>query len=386
MSELIASAAWTDHKRYWWLLGLLVPLQPIVAASVFLLTGQEWPWWLVVFVGLILIPAADYLVGVDTNNPPDDAVVHLAQDRYYRHIVYAYIPLQYVGTIMAVWLVASGQLSLPGCIAALLSVSYVNGLGINTAHELGHKRNKVERFLSKLTLAPVAYGHFFVEHNLGHHKNVATPEDPASAKMGESFWVFLPRTMMGSLRSAWRIERQRLQRRGLGFWHWRNEILQAWAMTVIFFSVLTLWLGWFALIFLVLQAYFGASLLEVVNYIEHYGLLRQKGSDGCYERCQPHHSWNSDHIVTNLLLYQLQRHSDHHAHPTRPYQALRHFDGCPQLPSGYASMLLLAYFPPLWRRVMDPRVAAHFNGDLGLANVLDSKRAGLIQRYGNNSR
>lgn len=382
MSELSTSVTWTDPKRYWWLLGLFVPMQPIAAALVFLYGGQEWAWWLAVFVGLIVIPAADYLIGVDTNNPPDDTVVRLAQDRYYRYIVYAYIPLQYAGTIMAVWLVASGQLSLPASIAALLGVSYVNGLGINTAHELGHKRSSLERFLAKLTLAPVAYGHFYVEHNLGHHKNVATPEDPASAKMGESFWAFLPRTMIGSLHSALRIERRRLQRQGLGFWHWRNDILQAWAMTVVLFSVLTVWLGWIALPFLLLQAYFGAGLLEVVNYIEHYGLLRQKDSEGHYERCQPRHSWNSDHIVSNLLLYQLQRHSDHHAHPSRPYQALRHFDDSPQLPSGYAAMLLLAYFPPLWRRVMDPRVVEHFHGDLGLANVLEGKRAELLQRYG----
>jgi alkane 1-monooxygenase len=134
-----------------------------------------------------------------------------------------------------------------------------------------------------------------------------------------------------------------------------------------------------ALPFLLVQAFYGASLLEVVNYIEHYGLLRQKDSTGRYERCAPRHSWNSNHLVTNLFLYQLQRHSDHHANPTRRFQALRHFEDSPQLPSGYAGMLVLAYIPPLWFWVMDKRVKAHLNGDLSKANLYPAKREKLLR-------
>jgi alkane 1-monooxygenase len=199
--------------------------------------------------------------------------------------------------------------------------------------------------------------------------------------MGETFWAFLPRTVSGSLRSAWKIERERLGRQGKSVWSLENENLQAWAMTALMFGLLTIWLGPSVLAFLVVQAVFGFCLLEVVNYLEHYGLLRGKLADGRYERCQPRHSWNSNHVVTNLFLYQLQRHSDHHANPTRRYQSLRHFEDSPQLPSGYAAMLLIAYFPPLWFKLMDPRVVAHHDGDLSTAHLQPSRRAALLARW-----
>jgi alkane 1-monooxygenase len=184
------------------------------------------------------------------------------------------------------------------------------------------------------------------------------------------------------VRSAWRIEKERLARAGKGPWTWENENLQAWSMTVVLWGALIAVFGPVLLPFLVIQAIYGFSLLEVVNYVEHYGLLRQKEASGRYERCEPRHSWNSNHIITNLLLYQLQRHSDHHANPTRRYQALRHFEESPQLPSGYTGMILLAYFPPLWRWVMDRRVVAHYQGDLSKANIQPSKRQNILARYG----
>ncbi|MGH8561510.1 MAG: fatty acid desaturase, partial [Nevskiales bacterium] len=214
-----------------------------------------------------------------------------------------------------------------------------------------------------------------------HHKNVATPDDPASSRMGESFWAFLPRTMIGSLRSAWHIEKERLTRGGKSVLSLENDNLQAWVMTVIFFGALTAWLGWAALPFLLLQAFYGATLLEVINYLEHYGLVRQKEPGGRWERCTPAHSWNSNHIVTNVFLYQLQRHSDHHANPTRRFQALRHFDDSPQLPSGYASMLIPAYIPWLWFRQMDPLVVKHYKGDLTKANLYPPKREKLLKKW-----
>ncbi|MFT6163934.1 MAG: alkane 1-monooxygenase [Zhongshania aliphaticivorans] len=372
-------AHWQDPKRYLWSLGLLVPLLPIFGALIYLQTGQIWGWWLAPVIVYFIIPVLDYVIGTDRSNPPESAVSQLEADNYYKYIVYAYIPLQYAGTLITVWFAAT-ELGALGIIAGLFSCAYVNGIGINTGHELGHKRDALSQFLAKLALAPVAYGHFYVEHNFGHHRRVATPEDPASSKMGESFWRFLPRTVIGSLRSACEIERQRLDRKGLGFWHWRNDVLQAWAMTLILFGGCTAVLGWPALAFLVVQAAMGSSLLEVINYVEHYGLLREKDASGRYERCLPKHSWNSNHIVTNLVLYQLQRHSDHHAHPNRAFQALRHFSDSPQLPSGYASMMMLAYFPPLWFKVMDPRVVAHHRGEFAKANV-HPRKAEKLKMY-----
>ena len=375
------AAAWTDGKRYWWLLSPALPLIALASVLGALAGGPGALLWLLPVVFYGLVPALDWLLGEDRVNAPESAVAGLDQDAWYRRIVYLYVPTQYLLTGLGAWMAVQGNLAVWELVGLTLTVGMINGVGINTAHELGHKTSALERWLAKITLAPVAYGHFYIEHNKGHHKNVATPEDPASSRMGETFWAFLPRSVIGSARSAWEIERERLQRLGKSVWSLDNDNLQSWAMTVALFGTLGLWLGPWALVFLVVQAVYGFCLLEVVNYLEHYGLLRLKDAKGRYERCQPKHSWNSNHVVTNLLLYQLQRHSDHHANPTRRYQALRHFEDSPQLPSGYAAMILLAYFPPLWFRVMDPKVVAHHGGDLSKASLQPSARARLLARY-----
>jgi alkane 1-monooxygenase len=272
-----------------------------------------------------------------------------------------------------------------GDLGLLATIAMVGGIAINTAHELGHKRKNAERWLSKVALAQTGYGHFFIEHNRGHHVRVATPEDPASSRMGETFWAFFPRTVAGSLRSAVELEKVRLGRLDKGWWTIQNDVLNAWLMTVVLFGALTAVFGVGVLPYLLVQAVIGFSLLEVVNYLEHYGLLRQKREDGRYERCAPEHSWNSNNVASNVFLYHLQRHSDHHANPVRRFQALRHFEEAPQLPSGYATMIVLAYFPPLWRRVMDHRVVEHYRGDLTKANLLPRKREKLLARYGHPS-
>ncbi|HWY24357.1 MAG TPA: alkane 1-monooxygenase, partial [Nevskia sp.] len=368
-TTLSSAAPWIDGKRALWLLSPALPLLALIGLGLYQSTGYALFAWSGPLILYGVIPLLDWLIGVDHNNPPESAVAQLEADPYYRVVVYCYLPSQYAVTIWGAWIAASGQVSAWAMPGLIFTVGTINGIAINTAHELGHKKGDFERWLAKLTLAPVAYGHFFVEHNKGHHKNVATPDDPASSKMGETFWAFLPRTMIGSVRSAWNIEKERLARNGKSVWSPDNDNLQAWAMTAVLFGALGLLWGWTALAFLLVQAFYGASLLEVVNYLEHYGLVRQKSADGRYERCTPAHSWNSNHIVTNLFLYQLQRHSDHHANPTRRFQALRHFDDSPQLPSGYASLILLAYFPPLWFRQMDPLVAKHYKGDLSKANL-----------------
>ncbi|HXG29471.1 MAG TPA: alkane 1-monooxygenase [Nevskiales bacterium] len=373
---------WKDAKRHLWLLGAVLPLLPLVGWQLAQITGYGVFWWFAPIFFYTVIPLLDWLVGEDPSNPPESAVARLEADRYYRWLVYAYIPVQYAMLVWGAWAFTSLDLRWWELLGLAISIGGIGGVGINTAHELGHKKESLERWLAKITLAQVAYGHFFVEHNKGHHKNVATPEDPASSRLGENFYAFLPRTVIGSLKSAWRIEKARLARAGKSPWSWENENLQAWGMTVVLWGALLAVFGPALLPFLIIQAVYGFSLLEVVNYVEHYGLLRQKEAAGRYERCQPRHSWNSNHIVTNLLLYQLQRHSDHHANPTRAYQALRHFDESPQLPTGYAGMVLLAYFPPLWRRVMDKRVLAHYRGDLSRANIQPSRRTELLARYG----
>ena len=373
---------WRDKKRYLWMLGLIVPLLPHGAAN----WVRDSGWTGFYFAGpvfiLLIIPLLDWVFGTDRSNPPDWAVEQLAEDRFYRWCTFLFLPLQYAGLVFACWVVTTRGLSLVDQFGYALTVGTVAGVAINTAHELGHKSVKTERRLAKLALAQSGYGHFYVEHNRGHHNRVATPEDPASSRLGETFWEFLPRTVVGSARSAWELESRRLKAQGKKVWSTDNDVLTAWAMTVVLFAGLTAAFGVKILPFLVVQAVFGFSLLEVVNYLEHYGLMRQKDANGRYERCQPEHSWNSNHVASNVILYQLERHSDHHAHPTRRYQALRHFNDAPQLPSGYGLMLGLAYLPPVWRRVMDHRVLDHYDGDVTRANLHPRKRAALIAKYG----
>jgi alkane 1-monooxygenase len=375
------AAGWTDSKRYFWLLGAPVMLLPLIGWALQLATGWSLFWWFTPLFVYGVIPLADKLIGEDRSNPPESVVPTLEKDRYYRYAAYMAVPLQYLTLVWACWLVSTHSLAWWEYLGVAISVGMVAGVAINTGHELGHKTDSFEQWLAKLALAQSAYGHFFVEHNRGHHVRVATPEDPATSRFGEHFYEFLPRSVIGSLRSAWEIEAQRLERQGRGVWSLHNHNLQAWAMTVVIFGALTAAFGWIVLPLLVIQAVYGFSLLEVVNYLEHYGLCRQKLPNGRYERCQPTHSWNSNHVVTNLLLYQLQRHSDHHANPTRSYQALRHFDQSPQLPSGYASMIVLAYLPPLWFKVMDPKVVAHHGGDMTKANIKPSLRAKVLAQY-----
>ena len=375
-------AAWTDPKRYAWLLGIVVPLAPFLAWGWVALTGFGGFWFLGPVLVFVVFPLLDIAIGMDATNPPDSVLKWLEQDRYYRWCTYLFIPIQYAGLVFACWQWSSGDLSLLENLGLALTMGVVGGIAINTAHELGHKRASNERWLSRVALAQTGYGHFFIEHNRGHHVRVATPEDPASSRLGESFWAFLPRTVVGSLRSAWGIEGARLDRLGKRRLSLHNDLLSAWAMTVALFGGLTIAFGPVVLPYLLLQAVIGFSLLEVVNYLEHYGLLRQKREDGRYERCRPEHSWNSNNVASNVLLYHLQRHSDHHANPTRRYQALRHVEEAPQLPTGYAGMIVLAWIPPLWRRVMDHRLLDHYGGDVTRANIQPRRRGRVLAHYG----
>jgi alkane 1-monooxygenase len=377
-----ATLTWRDGKRYVWPLGLLVPTLPLIALGLVAATGSGAFW----FIGPVLLfgvfPLVDLWVGKDARNPPDDLIAWLEADRYYRWCTYAFLPIQYATLVLACWLWADGDLSAVESVGLAWTVGMVSGVAINTAHELGHKRVALERWLSKVALAQSAYGHFFIEHNRGHHVRVATPEDPASSRMGESFYAFLPRTVLGSLRSGWQLETRRLREHGSGPWTIRNHVLNAWAMTVVLFAGLAIAFGPVVLPYLLLQAVVGFCLLEVVNYLEHYGLLRRRREDGRYERARAEHSWNSNNVASNVMLYHLQRHSDHHANPLRRYQALRHDDEAPQLPTGYAGMIVLAAIPPLWRRVMDPLLLAHYGDDVQRANISPRARRRILARHG----
>lgn len=372
---------WKDSKRYLWPLCLVVPAGPffawMLAHSV---SGVLWGFG--GYLLLVVVPLLDLLWGPDHDGPPDNAVRALSADKYYRRCTYVFVPLQYAGLFFGFWCLAYAPMTTGERVGLSITLGMSAAIGINVAHELGHKHEKLEQGLAKIALAPSFYGHFYVEHNVGHHVRVATPMDPASARFGESLWQFYPRALVGGLASGVQLEAARLNRQGRRFWDWRNNILQSWSVSLtLLIAVVTLF-GWTVAPWFLLQAFIGMLVLEAVNYIEHYGLLRAPGSDGRLGKVRPEHSWNGDHVVSNLVLLNLQRHSDHHARAGRRYQTLRSCSDAPQFPAGYALMVLLAVFPPLWRKVMDPRVLEHYGGDLTRVNVHPPKAKMVARRYG----
>ncbi|MCE9523774.1 MAG: alkane 1-monooxygenase [Alphaproteobacteria bacterium] len=364
-----APDTYVDRKRLAWALSPVWICLPLMGMALATATGVGAWNWLTLGIWYLVLPTVDTLVGSDPNNPPEAALERLDRDPYYRILTYLTVPVHYVILIAAAWYAATQPMGVFAFLGLALSVGLVNGLAINTGHELGHKKTALERWLAKIVLAVVGYGHFFVEHNRGHHKDVATPEDPASARLGENIYTFALREVPGAWRRAWTSEAERLTRKGKSVWSSENEVLQPLFITAPLYAAMLALFGPIMLIFLPLQAAFGWWQLTSANFIEHYGLLRQKGADGRYERCAPIHSWNANHVASNLILFHLQRHSDHHANPTRRYQTLRNFEGLPELPSGYPAMFALSYFPWAWRKVMDHRVMAWAHGDLSKINV-----------------
>lgn len=276
-----------------------------------------------------------------------------AQTAWHRACVRLHVPLQAALLALGLWLVASGEPSPWAVLALGLGVGGVTGSqGITFAHELGHSRSRFDRLLAWALMSSVNYAHFMVEHYRGHHPRAATPEDPASARRGESLWRFLPRTLAGSLASAWRLETHRLRQLRRG-WH-RSPLLWATAAQVAWLVLLAAWLGPLALLFWVVQSAYAVFLLEAINYIEHYGLQRRLVG-GRREAFGLMHAWNADALVTNSIIANLQRHSDHHLHAWKPYAELEPLPG-PQLPTGYAGCLFLASVPPLWFGLMHWRL------------------------------
>ncbi len=375
---------YVDRKRWLWSLSVIYPLQPFLGIWLHAETGNEAWLLLPLFIGYVIAPFLDWLLGEDENNPPEEVVIQLDRDRYYRFLTYAVVPLHFVALIGAAWWAGTQDLSWWAFIALAIVAGITSGLGINTGHELGHKKSKLERNLAKIVLAVPVYGHFWIEHSRGHHRDVSTPEDPASARMGENIYKFALREVPGAFNRAWAIEKDRLERRGRSAWNSDNQILQSMVLSLALQLGLVIAFGWLMIPFLVLHNIFAWWQLTSANYVEHYGLLRLKEPSGKYERCQPWHSWNSNHIYSNLVLFHLERHSDHHAHPLRRYQSLRNFDDLPTLPSGYFGSYLLAYVPWIWYRVMDKRLLAlpHIKGDLDKVNVDPDKRQMLYERYG----
>lgn len=315
--------------------------------------------WLPLFALFVLLPVLDLLAGRDRRNPTAAEAARLERGLGFRALTLLCLPVQCALLGWSIGFVLSAELGVAGLAGWLLSQGVVSGiLAINVAHELIHKDNRLERGAGGLLLCTVGYHGFKIEHVRGHHVHVSTPLDPSSARFGQSLWQFLPRALWQNATNAWRLEAERLRRRGRRPLSRDNEML-GWTLAWLALIGIALWQwGGAGAAFFIAQGLVAASSLEIINYVEHYGLERRPLADGRYERTTHLHSWNADFRLTNLLLFQLQRHSDHHETPRRRYQALLHHDDSPQLPAGYATMFVLALLPPLWRRVMDPRVLA----------------------------
>ncbi|MDJ0711405.1 MAG: alkane 1-monooxygenase [Woeseiaceae bacterium] len=375
---------YVDGKRWLWLLSVTFPIQALIPVFLHARTGNELWFLLPLLLFYIVQPALDAVIGTDSNNPPEEVVMQLEQDLFYRRLTYIVVPLHYVTLFVCAVYAGTQDLSWWAFTLLAIVAGLTAGLAINTAHELGHKNTKLEKTLAKFALAVPFYGHFTIEHNRGHHMLVSTPADDASSRMGESIYRFATREIPGAFRRAWEIESERLRSRNLPIWHYSNPILQSYAISIAVTAILLLWIGWLAIPFLLLHHAFAYWQLTSANYVEHYGLLREKTAKGRYERCQPHHSWNCNYLFSNLVLFHLERHSDHHANPLRRYQSLRHYEDVPQLPNGYFGMYVLAYFPPLWYRVMDRRLMAlpHVDGDLDKVNICPKARPAIFLKWG----
>ncbi len=316
-------------------------------------------WFPLVFA-FGVVPLIDFVCGADRRNPADaDEAAAREHELYFRALTWLCVPLWLGALAWCLHIAVTLPFGALGLLGWLLGAGVIGGtLAINVAHELIHKAGRFEPALGGILLTSVGYPGFKIEHLRGHHVHVSTPRDRSSAPLGMSVWRFLPRALTGNARAAWMLEAERLHARGLTAWSWHNELLR-WALLWLSFSLAAMAaFGACGLLYFIAVGLIAAATLEVINYVEHYGLERRELVSGRYERVTHLHSWNAPQRYTNWLLFELQRHSDHHANARRRYPALLHHPDSPQLPAGYATMFVLALIPPLWRRVMDPRARA----------------------------
>jgi alkane 1-monooxygenase len=320
---------------------------------------QEWLCFLPMLFAWIIIPVTELVLPPNTKNMNAAEEEMAKQDRLYDYLLYLFVCMQYVALYFFLKSFSQPNLSAVTLTGRVLSMGLLCGtFGINIGHELGHRIKPAEQWLAKASLLTSLYVHFFIEHNKGHHKNVATPQDPSSARYNEPVYTFYARTIVYSYLSAWHIANTDMQKQQLPVLHWKNEMLQAHLLQAGLVALIWYGFGTSVMLYFLLAALMGILLLETVNYIEHYGLQRLATTPGSYERAQPHHSWNSNHPLGRLMLFELSRHSDHHYMASRKYQILKHHDDVPQLPTGYPGSMLLSLVPPLWFAIMNRRIKA----------------------------
>ncbi|MEE9273310.1 MAG: alkane 1-monooxygenase [Robiginitomaculum sp.] len=374
---------YVDKKRHLWWLGFVGTF--VFAGTIlgyFALGHNPWILWLPAMYVYGITPILDKIMGEDTHNPPEAVVPNMMKDPYYRWHLYIHIPIYFIIFFAYVWLVGTQNLPWWAVLVLIIGVGAGGGSMLAYTHELGHKNNKLDRFTAQIGNTLMGYGHFNIEHNMGHHVWVSTPEDPASSRMGESIYRFMLREIPGTIKRGLGQEQKRLASKGFGFWSMHNQVLRVYLATIMMTIFLVFLFGPSILWFVIPHHMMGWHTLTQANYVEHYGLLRQKKSNGKYEPCQPKHSWNTNHLWSNMGLLHLQRHSDHHTNPMRPYQVLRDYENVPSLPTGYGGCFALAAIPPLWYKVMDKKVMNWAGGDISKVNIDPKRKAVLEKKWG----
>jgi len=340
---------------------LTIFLLPITVSLAFLFHG--WLTFLPLIVFFIAVPLVEHFLPPAVDNITEAERLEAQHDPFYDILLYSMVPLQ-LGFVVWYLLMFNEMDTTIDLIGRTIALGIMCGvIGINVGHELGHRLNRLEQFLGEVLLLTSLENHFLPYHNRGHHTNVATPNDPATARKNEPVYVFWFRSHFGSYAQAWQIECQRMTIMG----NWKFNIFNRMVIytiaqiavlwSIYFFINLYAMLGFFA------AAVFGILLLETVNYIEHYGLLRKQRENGTYESVKRIHSWNSNHVIGRVVLFELSRHSDHHFKADRPYQLLENHDESPVMPTGYPGMMLLSLVPPLFFKVMNKRIASQQSGN-----------------------
>jgi len=336
-------------------------LNPLIlyALAIISFTNTGLLCWLVLIYSWVFVPVLELFINPDTKNLTAAEEELSKNDKLFDYMLYLIVFLQIPTLVFFFYSFTNNTLTTIDIIGRITAMGMLCGtFGINVAHELGHRKNKFEQVLAKISLLSSLYMHFFIEHNKGHHKNVATPNDPSSARYNEWVYVFYFRTIIFSYLSAWHIANDEMKKKNLSVLNLKNEMLQVQIIQVAFVTAVYIFFGGWVTVYFLAAALMGVLLLETVNYIEHYGLQRKQTTENKFERTMPEHSWNSNHVIGRLLLFELSRHSDHHYLASRKYQILKHHDNAPQLPTGYPGSMLLALVPPLWCSIMNKKIGA----------------------------
>ncbi len=334
---------------------LTVFLLPISVYFSFTMNGWYTYLPLILFFGFV--PILEFLFKPTVNNFSKEQEQIEKENKLYTYILYLIVPVQIYFLFLYFNVILEPDLATSDLIGRIIGMGLMCGTtGINVGHELGHRNNRFDEFLGEILLLSSLNTHFLPYHNAGHHFNVATPNDAATARKSEVIYAFFIRSHFSSYTQAWQSENKRMKLEERSWFHHQNRMVIYTIVNIILLSAIFYFYGWFVLLYFIISAVFGISLLESVNYIEHYGLLRKQKESGRYEKVKRTHSWNSDHVIGKLMLFNLSRHSDHHYNGSKHYQLLKSLPESPQMPTGYPGMVILALIPPLWFSVMNKKI------------------------------